>query len=119
MSRPEREPAAPEGIFRDGPGFREPWEAEAVALSIALQESGRISAAEWSDALGAAIKDARAAGDPDDGTTYYTHVVTALETLVGAKGLLEETLLQRRRDDWRKAYLNTPHGHPVKLHDTD
>lgn len=37
---------------------------------------------EWSDTLGEEIEKARAAGDPADGTTYYKHVIAALERLV-------------------------------------
>jgi hypothetical protein len=48
-------------------GFTEPWQAEALALSIALQESGLLSPAEWSNTLGEEIEKARAAGDPADG----------------------------------------------------
>lgn len=31
----------------------EPWQVQALALSIALQEAGLISTAEWSETLGA------------------------------------------------------------------
>ena len=62
----------------------EPWQA--LALSIALREAGLISTAEWSETLGAEIEKARAAGDPADGTTYYGHVVAALERLVHKEG---------------------------------
>lgn len=55
------------------PELTEPWQAEALALSVALQEAGHISPAEWSDTLGDEIEKARAAGDPADGTAYYTH----------------------------------------------
>ena len=113
MSPPDD--ARQDGPWNNGPKFQEPWEAEALALSIALQETGRITASEWSDALGAAIKEARAAGDPDDGTTYYTHVVTAIEHLVGEKGLLDQSALKARRQDWEDAYRRTPHGNPVNL----
>lgn len=99
------------------PEFAEPWQAEALALSIALQESGRITPAEWSDTLGDEIEKARAAGDPADGTTYYTHVVAALETLVARKGLLAVSALDRRRHEWENAYRRTPHGEPVVLPD--
>jgi hypothetical protein len=45
LSRPE--------IHRPGDtGFTEPWQAEALALALALQESGRISPDELSATLG-------------------------------------------------------------------
>ncbi|WP_034997729.1 nitrile hydratase accessory protein [Beijerinckia mobilis] len=108
MSRPEK----PGPV---GTEFTEPWQAEALALSIALQDSGHITPAEWSDALNGEIEKARAAGDPADGTTYYQHVVGALERLVANKGLLGAAALDERRRDWGEAYRRTPHGHPVVL----
>jgi nitrile hydratase accessory protein len=95
----------------------EPWQTEALALSIALQETGHITPAEWSETLGDEIAKARAAGDPADGTTYYTHVVVALERLVAEKGLLAVAALEQRRHDWERAFYHTPHGQPVILAD--
>jgi nitrile hydratase accessory protein len=96
-------------------GFTEPWQAEALALSIALQESGLFSPAEWSDTLGEEIEKARPTGDPADGTIYYKHVVAALERLVAKKGLLSTAAIDQRRHDWEEAYRHTPHGRPVVL----
>ena len=105
----------PEQNRRDNANLSEPWHLEALALSIALQEAGLISAAEWADTLGTEIERARAAGDPADGTTYYSHVVSALERLVTEKGLLPANLLASRKRDWENAYRRTPHGQPVRL----
>ena len=93
----------------------EPWQAEALALSIALREAGHIMPAEWSETLGDEIEKARAAGDPADGTTYYRHVIAALECLVVKNDLLANEALDRRRQDWEDAYRCTPHGQPVVL----
>jgi nitrile hydratase accessory protein len=71
------------GIPRDaeGPVFREPWEAQAFAMTLALHRRGLFTWPEWAAALGAEIKRAQAAGDPDTGETYYRHWLNALETL--------------------------------------
>lgn len=98
-----------------GRTFNEPWEAAALALSISLQDEGHFTAAEWSAALGAEIAAAQARGDPDDGTTYYRHVLAALERLAREKGLASAATLQARRRDWEEAYRTTPHGQPVTL----
>lgn len=95
--------------------FKEPWQAEAFALSIALQEAGHITPAEWSAILGEEIEKARATGDQADGTTYYQHVIAALERLVTERGLLTRSVLNQRRSDWEEAYRRTPHGQPVVL----
>ncbi len=97
--------------------IKEPWQAQALATAFGLQEAGVITAVEWSNALGAAIRRAQAAGDPDEGESYYHHVLDALETLVREKGLIEATELSKRKAEWEEAYRHTPHGQPVKLAD--
>ena len=76
------------GIPRDadGPVFREPWEAQAFAMTLALHERGLFTWTEWAATLADEIKRAQAAGDPDTGETYYPHWLAALERLVAAKG---------------------------------
>jgi len=99
----------------DGPVFREPWEAQAFGLVIALYEQGQFSWPEWADTLSREIKAAQAEGDPDLGNTYYQHWLRALERLVTEKGLSQSPEIDERKEHWRQAYLNTPHGHPVNL----
>ncbi len=95
--------------------FREPWQAQALATAFGLQEAGVITAIEWSNALGDAIKRAQVAGDPDTGDTYYHHVLDALETLMHEKNLVPANEVSNRKVRWREAYLATPHGQPVIL----
>ena len=68
-----------------GPVFAEPWQADAFAMVIALTDAGVFTSAEWSDALGAAIRSAQTAGDLDLGDTYYHHWVAALESLCATR----------------------------------
>src|ERR1700754_4443515 len=70
----------------EGPVFREPWEAQAFAMALMLHERGVFTWTEWAETLGAEIKRAQAAGDPDTGETYYRHWLATLERLVAAKG---------------------------------
>jgi len=95
--------------------LQEPWQAQALATAFGLQEAGVITAVEWSNALGAAIKRAQAAGDPDEGGSYYHHVLDALETILGEKGLIGAGELSKRKAEWEDAYRRTPHGQPVDL----
>ncbi len=88
-------PALP--VDDEGPVFREPWEAQAFALVVKLHEGGHFGWDEWAQTLGAEIKAAQAAGDPDLGTTYYRHWLAALERLVAAKGILSPEALADRR----------------------
>ena len=124
------------------PVFKEPWEAQAFSLVIALHESGVFSWSEWSDALAQAIRrDLHPGGledvvqrvseavgeDVGDKTSdqmeekedrrdsYYQHWLAALEHLAIAKGLSRAGELAQRVQAWRDAYLATPHGQPVEL----
>ena len=103
----------------DGPVFREPWEAQAFAMAVALQERGVFTWGEWAETLGAEIKRAQAAGDPDTGTTYYSHWLAALERIVAAKGLTNPAALTRCRAAWEHAASRTPHGTPIELKPAD
>jgi nitrile hydratase accessory protein len=61
----------------DGPVFREPWQAQAFAMTLALYDRGLFTWPEWAATLAAEIKRAQAAGDPDTGETYYSHWLAA------------------------------------------
>ena len=108
-------------IPRNGeePVFREPWEAEAFALAVSLNERGLFTWKEWAATLGEEIKKAKAAGDPDTGETYYHHWLATLERIVAAKGLADAGTLARTRDAWRRAFERTPHGTPIELRPSD
>jgi nitrile hydratase accessory protein len=99
----------------EGPVFREPWEAQAFALAVRLQEQGLFTWDEWAQALGAEITAAQGSGDADLGDTYYRHWLSALERLVVAKGAASRTGLQDTRDAWDRAAKATPHGQPIVL----
>ena len=109
------------GLPRDekGPVFREPWEAQAFAMAVALQQRGLFTWTEWAAALGQEIKRAQRAGDPDTGETYYRHWLATLERLVREKGVASEETLVRYRDAWDRAADRTPHGTPIELTPAD
>ena len=109
------------GIPRDadGPVFREPWEAQAFAMAVALRARGLFTWNEWASALADEIKRAQAAGDPDSGDTYYRHWLATLETLIAAKGVASSETLHRYRDAWDHAADRTPHGSPIVLQPGD
>ena len=65
------------------PVFREPWEARAFALAVALHDRGLFTWSEWADALAAEI----AAAPADDGTGYYERWLAALERILATKQL--------------------------------
>jgi nitrile hydratase accessory protein len=105
------------GIPQDaqGPVFREPWEAQAFAMTLALHTAGLFAWTEWAATLGAEIKRAQAAGDPDTGETYYHHWLAALERIAAEKGVTtRETLAQHYRA-WEHAADRTRHGAAIEL----
>ncbi|MEH2511641.1 nitrile hydratase accessory protein [Nitrobacteraceae bacterium AZCC 1564] len=109
--------AALPGIPRDdeGPVFREPWEARAFAMAVALHGRGVFTWPEWADALAREIKQAQTKDDADTGETYYRHWLAALEKLVASKNVATEDALHRYRDAWDHAADRTPHGQPIEL----
>jgi len=103
----------------EGPVFREPWEAQAFAMALALNARGLFTWSEWAATLAEEIKRAQAAGDPDTGETYYRHWLATLERLVAEKGVTDRDALERYRDAWDHAADRTPHGAPIELKPDD
>ncbi len=100
---------------QDGPVFKEPWEAQAFGMVIALHGQGAFSWQEWAEQLSTQIYKAQQAGDPDLGDTYYTHWLQALEQLLVEKQITSQPEVLARTEEWRRAYLATPHGQAVEL----
>jgi nitrile hydratase accessory protein len=105
------------GIPRDesGPVFREPWEAHAFAMALALHDRRVFTWPEWAAKLAEEIKKAQAAGDPDTGETYYRHWLATLERMVAEKGVTTAQALADYHDAWERAAHRTPHGTPIEL----
>ena len=99
----------------DNPVFREPWEAQAFGMALALYERGLFTWDEWAQALSAQILAAQAQGDPDLGNTYYRHWLAAIEALVSIKGVSSPEELGRYQQAWHHAADRAPHGQPVEL----
>jgi nitrile hydratase accessory protein len=117
----QRAIASVASIPRDerGPVFREPWEAQAFAMAVALHERGVFTWSEWAAVLGDEIKRAQAAGDPDTGETYYRHWLATLERIVAQKRITDAAVLRHYRDAWDRAADRTPHGTPIELRAED
>jgi len=108
-------------VDRAGPVFKEPWEAQAFALTLTLFDRGLFEWAEWAKILGEEIRKAQDRGDPDTGLTYYHHWVSALERMITEKGASDTATLRNYFDAWDHAAKRTPHGTPIELepHDFD
>jgi nitrile hydratase accessory protein len=103
----------------EGPVFREPWEAQAFAMALALYDRGLFTWPEWAATLAAEIRRAQAVGDPDTGETYYRHWLNALERLVAEKGVANREMLTRYYKAWDHAADRTPHGKAIELRSED
>jgi nitrile hydratase accessory protein len=103
----------------EGPVFREPWEGQAFAMALTLQQRGLFTWGEWAQLLGEEIRRAQAAGDPDTGETYYQHWFNTLERVVAEKGVTSREALSAYRDAWERAADRTPHGKPIELKPED
>lgn len=92
----------------DGPVFAEPWEAQAFAMAVKLNEAGVFGWGEWAETLGSELK-----AHPQ--RPYYESWLAALEKLVQAKGLMSEAERLARIAAWDRAAHATPHGQPIEL----
>jgi len=99
--------------------FREPWEAQAFAMALALYDRGVFTWSEWAAMLADEIRRAQAGGDPDTGETYYRHWLATLERMVAEKGVTSRAALDRYREAWDHAADRTPHGRPIELQPED
>ncbi len=115
MSRPDESAVKPLARHDSEPVFDEPWQAQALGLAFTLAERGVFSPARWSEMLGEKHRQLLEEGAADTPQTYYMAVAEALETLVGTCGTLAPEQIEERTETWRRAYLNTPHGEPVRL----
>jgi nitrile hydratase accessory protein len=93
-------------------GFDEPWQAQALALSVALQDAGVISPAEWAEALG---RRRSGEGLRDDGSDYYDSVVAALEDVLASRDIASKEVVRTLADAWTRAARATPHGQAISL----
>ena len=119
------------GLSGDGsePVFANPWQAQIFALVVGLHQRGCFSWGEWAETLSTEIAAAPANGEndnnnannqePDPGDSYYRMWVIALERLLMNKTIVYSDDVQNRVNEWRNAYLNTPHGNPVTLSRAD
>ena len=93
---------------KDGPVFREPWEAQVFAMIVSLHERGVFTWNEWAQALGKELKSASE-------ENYYESWLKTLETLVERNYILRHEERLDRIEAWDRAARATPHGEPIEL----
>lgn len=99
----------------DGPAFDQPWQARAFALVINMHKKGLFEWKDWAETLSAEIKTSPTLPHESVNDGYYRQWMAALETMMASLGLIDRPEVTSRAEQWRKAYLNTPHGVPISL----
>ena len=97
--------------------FEMPWHAEAFALAVALNEAGLFRWEDWTRQFGEKLIATRSAQDSalDGADDYYLIWLDTLVTIIQSHEAIKPDMLQAVEDQWRAAYLSTPHGQPVRL----
>lgn len=99
----------------DQPTFDEAWQAQVLAIAQNLVDEGAITADDWSNTLGAALKDIQTDAETDTVENYYQAALQALETVLQSNCGISKEVMTQRKSDWTRAYETTPHGMPVEL----
>ncbi len=113
MSETERKAELP----LDGPGapprengelvFEKPWESRAFGMAVTLHQQGYFEWREFQQALVTEITTWDREHPDQDGWSYYTRWLAALEKLLDAKGLCAGAELDQRQ----REFAARPHGH--------
>ncbi|MCS4309765.1 nitrile hydratase accessory protein [Pseudomonas sp. BIGb0381] len=99
----------------EGPVFDKPWQAQAFSLLVHLHQAGVFPWKDWVQVFSEEIKAAPAQPGESVNDAYYRQWITAMERMVTTLGLTGMEDIFQRGEEWRQAYLNTPHGQPVVL----
>lgn len=86
--------------------FAEPWQAQAFALTVALNEAGWLDWPDWAAAFGQAR-----AGEGD----YYADWVATLQRLLTERGVADPQAITALTAAWQRAARATPHGSAIEL----
>ena len=105
----------------NGPVFGAPWQAQAFAIAVALNEAGLFAWPEWTAIFSQEIGKAGSDTSPDPGEPedhnerYYLCWLAALERIVAEKGAATPQALGDLKEAWARAAEATPHGQPIVL----
>lgn len=99
----------------EAPVFEEPWQAQAFSVLVAMNEAGHFPWTDWAKTFSRTIEAMPAMSSESASDAYYRQWVNALEEMVISLGVVAEEEIASREQEWRHAYLNTPHGLPVNL----
>ena len=86
--------------------FAAPWQAQAFALAVALNEAGWLDWSDWSRAFGTTRADE---GD------YFADWVATLERILAERGVALPAEMGALSAAWARAAKATAHGQPISL----
>ena len=95
--------------------FNEPWHAQIFALTVHLNEQGHFDWKAWSKVFSDALSSKGSKDLIINDDDYYSIWLRTLEEFLGETKKIQSHEIIQYFQDWRAAYLNTPHGQPVKL----
>lgn len=95
--------------------FDEPWQAQAFCMVVELHKQGNFAWDEWVQMFSRHIKANPPLPGESTNDTYYRQLMLSLEEMAGKVGDISEDSMDARIEEWRQAYLNTPHGEAVML----
>lgn len=99
----------------EGPVFEDPWQAQVFSLTVHLHKAGHFTWPQWVRTFSREIGRSPALPGESVNAAYYRQWAAALEHMVAKIGLAGLVDVAGRTEEWRQAYINTPHGHPVLL----
>jgi len=99
----------------DEPVFSEPWHAQIFAMTVHLSQLGVFSWPEWAENFGATLARHGLDRALNGGEDYYNAWLETLEIMLIDAQLTGVDAIAEMVEQWRDAYLRTPHGQPVKL----
>ena len=97
------------------PVFEEPWHAQVFAITVALNEAGVFQWTDWANRFGATLKQDGLTHELNGGSDYFHAWVETLEDFLADQKIALPSDLQHLKSAWQQAYLQTPHGQPVKI----
>jgi nitrile hydratase accessory protein len=104
-------------VTRPEPAFSEPWHAQLFALTVYLNETGRLHWPDWAAAFSETLKRHGLHKELDGGDDYFAAWLETLEGFMVREGIARNEDLGALKSAWERAYLSTPHGAPVRLAD--
>lgn len=100
---------------QEEPVFDHPWQAQAFSLVVHLHKAGHFPWKDWVQVFSDEIKAMPAQPGERVNDAYYRQWIAAMEKMVASLGMAGAGDISHRADEWRRAYLNTPHGQAVAL----